>query len=87
MAHRKPSLPTTNSYNGTRALRIDVGFMREHCENGVIFEQEAATLTVPHTCQGIHSISSISIGLPHLRTFTAGLFRFRVEAIGPGSVG
>lgn len=28
----------------------------EHCSNGVIFEQEAATLTVPHTRQGIHSL-------------------------------
>ena len=46
-----PYVRITNSYNGTRALRIDVGFMREHCENGVIFEQQAATLTVPHTRQ------------------------------------
>ena len=51
-----PFVRITNSYNGTRALRIDVGFLREHCSNGVIFEQEAATLTVPHTCQGIHSL-------------------------------
>lgn len=51
-----PFARITNSYNGTRALRIDVGFMRRHCENGVIFEQEAATVKVPHTRQGIHSI-------------------------------
>jgi len=37
-----PFARITNSYNGSRALRIDVGFMRHHCENGVIFEQEAA---------------------------------------------
>jgi hypothetical protein len=51
-----PFVRITNSYNGTRALRIDVGFLRKHCSNGVIFEQEAATLTVPHTRQGIHSL-------------------------------
>jgi hypothetical protein len=51
-----PFVRITNSYNGTRALRIDVGFLREHCSNGVIFEQEAATLTVPHTRKGIHSL-------------------------------
>lgn len=51
-----PFVRITNSYNGSRALRIDVGFLREHCSNGVIFEQEAATLTVPHTRQGIHSL-------------------------------
>lgn len=51
-----PYARITNSYNGSRALRIDVGFMRRHCENGVIFEQEAATVRVPHTRQGIHAI-------------------------------
>lgn len=51
-----PFARITNSYNGSRALRIDVGFLRMHCSNGVIFEQEAATLTVPHTRQGIHSL-------------------------------
>jgi hypothetical protein len=51
-----PFVRITNSYNGSRALRIDVGFLREHCSNGVIFEQEAATLHVPHTRQGIHSL-------------------------------
>jgi hypothetical protein len=39
----------TNSYNGSRALQLDVGFLREHCGNGVIFEQQAATLPCP-TC-------------------------------------
>ena len=51
-----PFVRITSSYNGSRALRIDVGFLREHCSNGVIFEQEAATLTVPHTPQGIHPL-------------------------------
>ena len=51
-----PFVRITNSYNGTRALRIDLGFLREHCSNGVIFEQVAATLTVPHTRQGLHSL-------------------------------
>lgn len=51
-----PFVQITNSYNGSRALRIDVGFLREHSSNGVIFEQEAATLNVPHTRQGIHSL-------------------------------
>jgi len=51
-----PFVRITNSYNGTRALRIDVGFLRKHCSNGVIFEQEAATLVVPHTRQGILSL-------------------------------
>ncbi len=51
-----PYVRITNSYNGTRALRVDVGFLREHCGNGVIFEQQAATLSVPHTRQGIRTL-------------------------------
>jgi len=46
----------TNSYNGTRAVRFDVGFLRAHCSNGVIFEEEAAKIHVPHTRAGIRSI-------------------------------
>jgi hypothetical protein len=66
-----PFVRITNSYNGSRALRIDVGFMREHCGNGVIFEQEAATLIVPHTRQGVHSLKVA-------RPFS-GMVKFREE--------
>lgn len=55
-----PFARITNSYNGTRALRIDVGFMRHHCENGVIFEEQAAKVSVPHTREGIHAIKIAS---------------------------
>lgn len=51
-----PFARITNSYNGSRALRIDIGFMRTHCNNGVIFEQQAANISVPHTREGIHKI-------------------------------
>lgn len=55
-----PLARITNSYNGSRALRIAVVFVRTHCGNGVIFEEEAATVSVPHTRQGIHSIKITS---------------------------
>lgn len=55
-----PFARITNSYNGSRALRIDVGFMRDHCENGVIFEEKAASVSVPHTRAGIHAIKIAS---------------------------
>ena len=54
-----PYVRITNSYNGTRALRVDVGFLRTHCGNGVIFEQQAATLSVPHTRQGIRTLKVV----------------------------
>lgn len=81
-----PFVRITNSYNGTRALRIDVGFLREHCSNGVIFEQEAATLTVPHTRQGIHSLKVARpfAGMSALREeFSKTLAAVRAVAITP----
>ena len=81
-----PFVRITNSYNGSRALRIDVGFLREHCSNGVIFEQEAATLTVPHTRQGIHSLKVARpfAGMAALRDeFRKTLAAVRAVAITP----
>lgn len=43
-----PYVRVTNSYNRTRALRFDVGFCRELCQNGVIFEQETIRFTYSH---------------------------------------
>jgi hypothetical protein len=43
-----PFLRVTNSFNGARALRFDIGFMRKHCSNGVIFEEEVATIKASH---------------------------------------
>jgi hypothetical protein len=43
-----PFLRVTNSFNGSRALRFDFGFMREHCRNGVVFEKDVATVKVAH---------------------------------------
>jgi hypothetical protein len=44
-----PFLRVTNSFNGARALRFDIGFMRKHCSNGVIFEEEVATIRASHS--------------------------------------
>ena len=43
-----PFLRVTNSFNGARALRFDIGFLRQHCSNGVIFEEKVATFTAAH---------------------------------------
>jgi hypothetical protein len=74
-----PYARITNSYNGSRALRIDVGFMRRHCANGVIFEQEAATVKVPHTRRGMHALkiakpfSSMTALCDNFRTTLTGV--------------
>jgi hypothetical protein len=35
-----PFLRVTNSFNGGRALRFDMGFMRNHCSNSVILTRK-----------------------------------------------
>jgi hypothetical protein len=48
-----PFVRVTNSYNTSRAVRLDVGFMRGMCSNGMIFSAEAAKILASHTDQGI----------------------------------
>lgn len=51
-----PFLRVTNSFNGARALRFDIGFMRKHCSNGVIFEQEVATIRAAHDAEALEQL-------------------------------
>ena len=51
-----PFLRVTNSLNGARALRFDVGFMRKHCSNGVVFEEEVATITAAHNEEALEQL-------------------------------
>jgi hypothetical protein len=48
-----PFLRVTNSFNGARSLRFDIGFMRKHCSNGVIFEEEVATIRASHSAEAL----------------------------------
>lgn len=48
-----PFVRVTNSYNASRAVRLDVGFMRGMCSNGMIFSEEAAKILASHTDEGI----------------------------------
>jgi hypothetical protein len=51
-----PFLRVTNSFNGARALRFDIGFMRRHCSNGVIFEEEVATIKASHSKEALDQL-------------------------------
>ena len=48
-----PYVRVTNSYNASRAVRLDVGFMRGMCSNGMIFSEDAAKILASHTAEGI----------------------------------
>ena len=51
-----PFVRVTNSYNTSRAVRLDVGFMRGMCSNGMIFSEEAAKILASHTDEGIRRL-------------------------------
>jgi hypothetical protein len=53
-----PFLRVTNSFNGARALRFDIGFMRKHCSNGVIFEEEIATIRASHSKEALAQLQT-----------------------------
>ena len=44
-----PYVRVTNSFNHSRALRFDLGFIRRHCNNGVIFEKDLASVVFSHS--------------------------------------
>lgn len=52
-----PFLRVTNSFNGARALRFDIGFMRKHCSNGVIFEESVATIKASHSAEALAKLN------------------------------
>ncbi len=54
-----PYIRVTNSYNTSRALRFDVGFCREICSNGVIFESETVKFKFSHVKQELDDISFV----------------------------
>lgn len=48
-----PFIRITNSYNKTRALRFDLGFVRSLCSNGIIFKNAMIRYKEPHTTSRI----------------------------------
>lgn len=77
-----PFLRVTNSFNGARALRFDIGFLRKHCSNGVIFEEAVATIRAAHSAEALQQLQvEITTGTRGLdlmwKEFSAFLSRVR----------
>ena len=82
-----PFLRVTNSFNGARALRFDIGFMRKHCENGVIFEEEIVTIKASHSTEALDQlkVEIASRGLPQMwDEFSNYLGGVRKISLSPG---
>ena len=48
-----PFVRLTNSYNRTRALRFDIGFMRKVCRNGMILPRSSIRFSFNHNVRNI----------------------------------
>ena len=76
-----PFVRVTNSFNGSRALGIDLGFMRRHCSNGMIFEERAVTIRVSHRRDDIARIGlTVSEQARDMKGLAEGFFKF-LEAV------
>lgn len=76
----------TNSFNGARALRFDIGFMRAHCSNGVIFKEEVATIKASHSTEALAKlkIEITSRSLPQMwKEFSKFVSIIRSIKMGP----
>ncbi len=61
-----PFIQLTNSYNRTFALTYELGFVRELCNNGVIFRKKTVELKSVHN-RGAELEWKLNIGLPELK--------------------
>lgn len=72
-----PFIRVTNSYNGARALRFDIGFYRKVCSNGLIGPDVIISFDFPHSRRRIPESISFKIDQAKLAGFKAsfqGLF-------------
>lgn len=83
-----PFVRVTNSYNGKRALRFDVGYCRKICKNGVIFEAETIQFRFSHSHASIGKSLDFEIGKDKLadlqKLFTNDAERLQRYAIPTG---
>lgn len=63
-----PYVRVTNSYNTSRALKFDVGFCREICFNGVIFESETIKFIFNHVKHELNDDISFALENRKIKT-------------------
>lgn len=80
-----PFIRLTNSYNGLRALRFDIGFFRKVCENGLILPESIIRFSFNHQRRDLGETIRFEIAkdrLTKFRTaFTASLAGLRNCAV------
>jgi hypothetical protein len=64
-----PFIRVTNSYNGLRALRFDIGFFRKVCENGLILPESIIRFSFNHQRRDLGEVVQFNIAKDRLTKF------------------
>ncbi len=72
-------LRITNSYNRTRLLRVELGFCRWICMNGMIFGSKSVEVSYAHTKRGTSKIDKFAENIGDIRKLEAKLVENLIE--------
>lgn len=64
-----PFVRIQNSYNKTLPLRFQIGFCRQLCNNGAIFEKDLVSISMAHTKQLYRNTDFMNVNVSHLKKF------------------
>lgn len=81
-----PFIRVTNSYNGLRALRFDIGFYRKVCKNGLIIPDVIIRFEFPHLHRDIGKTIEFKVAheqLAKFRTTFTDSLAVETEAVVP----
>jgi hypothetical protein len=67
-----PFIRVTNSYNGQRALRFDIGLLRWMCTNGIIIVDDLVTFRFTHSKAALPQPPHFTVDQPRLNAWIDG---------------
>lgn len=78
-----PFIRVTNSFNGQRALRFDIGLLRRMCTNGVLLTDTLVSFRFAHSKANLGTTPEFTVDHPRLNAwlegFDAGLATLRAQ--------
>jgi hypothetical protein len=85
-----PFIRVTNSFNGQRALRFDIGLLRQMCTNGVLITDTLVSFRFVHSKANLSTTPEFSVDHPRLKTwldgFDANLATLRGHLMAPAVI-
>lgn len=69
-----PFIRITNSYNRTKKLKFEIGFVKKLCSNGIIFNSK--TVTIEHAHSGKNFLPKVTSDLTELKILEADFINY-----------